>query len=161
MSVLPSPREPPLHSPLSPSSTGSVTLPHTARPRHTPVLSHGYNTVVAVHLQGLQETLDSVKVEWEGQTGHSGDKVGLADLTGLTRTDTAPLVLHFLPQSDFLLTLSELWRFIYICVTYILILQPYQLFPHLNIYFYTYPIFPTFIVYIFIYLAKGNKFLPS
>ena len=90
MSVLPSPREPPLHSPLSPSSTGSVTLSLTARPRHTPVLSHGYNTVVAVHLQGLQETLDSVKVEWEGQTGHSGDKVGLADLTGLTRTDTAP-----------------------------------------------------------------------
>ena len=70
-------------------------------------------------------------------------------------------VLHFLPQSDFLLTLSELWRFIYICVTYILILPPYQLFPPLNIYVNNYPIFPTFIVYIFIYLANGNKFLPS
>ena len=158
MSVLPSPREPPLHSPLSPSSTGSVTLPHTARPRHTPVLSHGYNTVVAVHLQGLQETLDSVKVEWEGQTGHSGDKVGLADLTGLTRTDTAPRCYTFSHSQ------TSFWPYQNCDASFIFVLPTYS-YCSLISYFRLYTYMFILILYsqhlLFIYLAKGNKFLPS
>ena len=55
-------RASPAQSPVTLHYGECHPLSHRPAPAHT-VLSHGYYTVVAVHLQGLQETLDSVKVE--------------------------------------------------------------------------------------------------